>query len=873
MRGIAEENSKSIDGINVKITADTKDFNAKTKSVKQALSALAMAAGGASADSMQLTATLVEIQKSISKVESSVRTATTAITQTSTALSTIGLNAGGVEKAATDMTTISETAVAAAPAVETLGESAEKAAADLEKTDTALKDTEKDIKKTEKTTKGLSKETEGLSDNLGDAAKEAKKASKEIDGLGKKYDDLKDKTNSGELFHSLKKGVTALGIGKLLKDSVNFAGDLEQYIGGAESVFKSYSGMIRDTAKEAATSLGLAESDYLATATKMGALFQGTGMSAEKSADMTIKAMQRAADVASIMGIGINEAMYSITGAAKGNFTMMDNLGIAINDTTLQIYAQEKGLGKLETTQQKVNAAMQMFMDKTEYAAGNYAKENDTYAGSLNTLKAEFKNFMTEVGTTLIPTATAGIKILSSALQDVSPIVVAVGNGIGLVGDMISTIPEPMMKTATYVLTAGIAFKKLNTVLGATGSKLALIAMLALVVFGKLKEAAEKNNETVSDASENAADGIGMATDAQDDLNESIKDTGKELNALAGFDEITKLSGSSSGLSLVSESDFEDAEDYSAALSEVENQFSELDNSALIVFDNIKTYWGEVWDLIKAGDWEGVLKKLGEGMDSFLTDIFGEGWTNFYNFWHGIGEQIASGDIKGALSEMFLGLDNLTGGFFSKVIDDFDNFIKKYEKEIELFGESFINSVENFLGGIDGIFGTHFADWYKEFNAFWRSVGANLYEVTHASEISDRELDEKYMEQGTVQNLLSSAISFLKEGKSVEEARELSIAENLKTSEDLYWYQNVYGKYSRKDVLSDESLSGYQINVNTSQLSEDFSSKAVYDAVTAANASDNRSFEVTTNTYLDGEKIADSVTSYQNGAMYRQNGR
>ncbi|MDE7234975.1 MAG: hypothetical protein K2N29_07985, partial [Ruminiclostridium sp.] len=305
-------------------------------------------------------------------------------------------------------------------------------------------------------------------------------------------------TRIGNTFRALKTELVTLGIGKLLKDSVNFAGDLEQNIGGAESVFKSYSGMIRDTAKEAATSLGLAESDYLATATKMGALFQGTGLSAEKSADMTVKAMQRAADVASIMGIGIDEAMNSITGAAKGNFTMMDNLGVAINDTTLQIYAQEKGLGKLETTQQKVNAAMQMFMDKTEYAAGNYAKENDTYAGSLNTLKAEFQNFMSEAGTTLLPTVTVGIKFLSSVLQDISPIVVAIGNGIGLVGDTLALVPEPLMKTATYAITAGIAFKKLNTVLGVTGSKLLLIVTLASFVFGKLKEAAQKNNEIVS---------------------------------------------------------------------------------------------------------------------------------------------------------------------------------------------------------------------------------------------------------------------------------------------------------------------------------------------------------------------------------------
>ena len=91
----------------------------------------------------------------------------------------------------------------------------------------------------------------------------------------------------------------------------------------------------------------------------MGSLFQGSGFSVAQSADMVTQSMQRASDVASIMGISVDSAMEAVAGMAKGNFTMMDNLGVAINDTNLQIYAQEKGLGKLETTQQKVNAAMQ----------------------------------------------------------------------------------------------------------------------------------------------------------------------------------------------------------------------------------------------------------------------------------------------------------------------------------------------------------------------------------------------------------------------------------------------------------------------------------------------------------------------------------
>jgi len=187
-------------------------------------------------------------------------------------------------------------------------------------------------------------------------------------------------------------GSTALA--GLTAKALSASGELEQNLGGSESVFKESAEKMQKEAQQAFGKMGLATSDYLATANKMGALFQGAGFEIEASADMSADAMQRAADVASIMGIDVNAAMEAVAGMAKGNFTMMDNLGVAINDTTLQIYAQEKGLGELETTQDKVNAAYQLFMEKSAYAAGNYAKENASLAGSINTTKAALTNFL-----------------------------------------------------------------------------------------------------------------------------------------------------------------------------------------------------------------------------------------------------------------------------------------------------------------------------------------------------------------------------------------------------------------------------------------------------------------------------------------------
>lgn len=187
----------------------------------------------------------------------------------------------------------------------------------------------------------------------------------------------------------------------LVVKGMGLAGELEQNMGGAEAVFQEFADTMKKTAAEAYHTMGLSQSDYLATANKMGSLFKGAGFGAEEAADMTAEAMERAADVASIMGLDIGAAMESIAGAAKGNFTMMDNLGVAMNDTTLNAYAMEKGLKKTTaqmTNQEKIGLAMKMFLEKTADYAGNYAKENDTLAGSLTTAKAAFQDFLSGAG-------------------------------------------------------------------------------------------------------------------------------------------------------------------------------------------------------------------------------------------------------------------------------------------------------------------------------------------------------------------------------------------------------------------------------------------------------------------------------------------
>lgn len=179
-------------------------------------------------------------------------------------------------------------------------------------------------------------------------------------------------------------------------------GALEQAVGGAAAVFGDYADQIVQTSKTASKTLGTSQAEYLAVANKMGALFQGSGLSVERSMELTTLAIERAADAASVMGIDVSSALEAVTGAAKGNYTMMDNLGVAMNATTLEAYRLELGMDKAfsqMTNAEKAELSMRYFFERTTKYAGNFRREAaETIEGSLGSLSASFKSFVAGLG-------------------------------------------------------------------------------------------------------------------------------------------------------------------------------------------------------------------------------------------------------------------------------------------------------------------------------------------------------------------------------------------------------------------------------------------------------------------------------------------
>lgn len=623
-------------------------------------------------------------------------------------------------------------------------------------------------------------------------------------------------TSAGTLsaFKTLASGLSALGFGAMIKNAISLAGDLQQNIGGSESVFKNYAGTIQKTAETAASSLGLSQSKYLATATKMGSLFQGSGFSVAQSADMVTRSMQRASDVASIMGISVDSAMEAVTGMAKGNFTMMDNLGVAINDTNLQIYAQEKGLGKLETTQQKVNAAMQMFLDKSDYATGNYAKENDTYSGALATFKAELEDFAAEAGTALLPLAQNVLPVLSSSLNALKPVIMTVAEAVGGLGGIVADIQAkveaatpaqrtmlkiaigmavaiPAVTAATRLMRAAkLAYtgvlnilipkqltyaSALKATMGWIGIIVGALALLGIAT-NKGTEGIDDNSEKLkeeNEAADKAAKGVDDVAESTDNLTDSVK------RSLAGFDELNRLSGNSGTLasSVVSSADVENAESLADALSDVQGKTKNIDLGSLSFDIDFSNIWGELNKLL------GKLKsgEIGNSIKSLFNNL----GTTLKPFFDGIDEMFGF-NLDKWLKDLgnFIGdiVTDISNGDIDKAIDDVFAFVKNSFINI---APSITTICSKIIGEVDKLLGTSFQKSFDKCAELCYQAGVMLNNVINDT-AGKTERSQKY------NTTYSEMLTYMRDW----------MVKNDSTSAD-----NAYGKtVSHFNINNDEEL-------------------------------------------------------------------
>lgn len=122
-------------------------------------------------------------------------------------------------------------------------------------------------------------------------------------------------------------GAATTAIAGIGTASIKSYADLEQNIGGVETLFKTSADKVIKNAESAYKTAGMSANEYMSTVTGFSAsLLQSLGGDTEKAADVANMALIDMSDNANKMGTSMESIQYAYQGFAKQNYTMLDNL-------------------------------------------------------------------------------------------------------------------------------------------------------------------------------------------------------------------------------------------------------------------------------------------------------------------------------------------------------------------------------------------------------------------------------------------------------------------------------------------------------------------------------------------------------------------
>ena len=280
-------------------------------------------------------------------------------------------------------------------------------------------------------------------------------------GLDKELNGLSGKIKSGfskigSIAGTALKGVTtAVGIAStaiagLGVASVNSYADLEQNIGGIETLFKGSADKVIKNAENAYKTAGMSANQYMETVTGFSAsLLQSLGGDTEKAADVADMALTDMADNANKMGTSMESIQYAYQGFAKQNYTMLDNLKLGYGGTKEEMQRLLADAQKLTGVKYDISNLNDVFnaihvIQGELGITGTTAKEAaSTITGSVSSMKAAFDNFLNGSGTIdqLINTGLTAIQNIVNAAGKLLPdLIQSIANATPQIVSTINTI-------------------------------------------------------------------------------------------------------------------------------------------------------------------------------------------------------------------------------------------------------------------------------------------------------------------------------------------------------------------------------------------------------------------------------------------------
>ena len=245
-------------------------------------------------------------------------------------------------------------------------------------------------------------------------------------------------------------GVASTAIAGLGVASVNSYADLEQNIGGIETLFKGSADKVIKNAENAYKTAGMSANQYMETVTGFSAsLLQSLGGDTEKAADVADMALTDMADNANKMGTSMESIQWAYQGFAKQNYTMLDNLKLGYGGTKEEMQRLLADAQKLTGVKYDISNLNDVFnaihvIQGELGITGTTAQEAaTTITGSIGSMKAAFDNFLNGSGTIdqLINTGLTAIQNIVNAAGKLLPnLIQSIANATPQIVSTINTI-------------------------------------------------------------------------------------------------------------------------------------------------------------------------------------------------------------------------------------------------------------------------------------------------------------------------------------------------------------------------------------------------------------------------------------------------
>jgi len=274
--------------------------------------------------------------------------------------------------------------------------------------------------------------------------------------------DMNDAAGKFDTFGGAMKGLAApagiaLGsIAGLALGAAKAASDLQQASGGVDAVFKTSAGTIHEWAKTSAESVGLAGAEYQTLAAGIGGALTGMGVPLDQATAQTGALITRAADLASVFGGTTTQATEALTSAFRGEYDSLQRLIPSISGAAVEAeIAKEAAAGQTFASEAaaQANAIYTLAMDGSAAAAGNFAKESDTAAGSQAIAEAKFKDTAAALGEQLLPAVTTVMEWLSK-----------LGNWISEHVPLVTALTAVVAGFAAAILAANVVLGVMSTI-------------------------------------------------------------------------------------------------------------------------------------------------------------------------------------------------------------------------------------------------------------------------------------------------------------------------------------------------------------------------------------------------------------------------